>query len=61
MNPVGIYVVWAAQEWAWNVYPSTPESSMVAVGALAVTVAGVWWGTRKEVATKAVESGKKED
>jgi alpha-1,3-mannosyltransferase len=41
-------VVWAAQEWAWNVYPSTNESSAVAVGSLAITVAAVWWGTGVE-------------
>jgi alpha-1,3-mannosyltransferase len=49
-HPVLLYGIWAAQEWAWNVYPSTPVSSGVAVGMLAITVAGVWWGTRKDVA-----------
>jgi len=48
-HPVVQYVLWAAQEWAWNVYPSTNESSMVVVGVLAVMVSGVWWGTRLEV------------
>ncbi|KAI9728598.1 MAG: dolichyl-P-Man:Man(5)GlcNAc(2)-PP-dolichol alpha-1,3-mannosyltransferase [Cirrosporium novae-zelandiae] len=47
-HPVIIYVLWAAQEWAWNVYPSTPVSSMVVVGMLAVQVMGVWWGTRMD-------------
>ncbi|EUC38263.1 glycosyltransferase family 58 protein [Bipolaris zeicola 26-R-13] len=47
-NPVVVYALWGAQEWAWNVYPSTPASSATVVGVLAVTVAGVWWGTRKE-------------
>jgi len=50
MHPVVIYGVWAAQEWAWNVYPSTDASSAVVVGSLAVTVGGVWWGTRKDAA-----------
>lgn len=49
MHPVAIYGIWAAQEWAWNVYPSTDASSAVVVGSLAATVAGVWWGTRKDV------------
>jgi len=55
-NPVAVYALWGAQEWAWNVYPSTPMSSATAVGVLAVTVAGVWWGTRKEYegATKGI-------
>ncbi|KAK5133689.1 hypothetical protein LTR08_007443 [Meristemomyces frigidus] len=29
LHPVLIYAVWAAQEWAWNVYPSTDLSSVV--------------------------------
>jgi alpha-1,3-mannosyltransferase len=55
LHPVLIYAVWGAQEWAWNVYPSTDVSSAVVVGCLAVTVGGVWWGTRERV-----ESGKVE-
>ncbi|KAL7786315.1 ALG3 domain-containing protein [Trichoderma ceciliae] len=31
--------LWLAQEWAWNVFPSTPLSSSVAVSVLAITVA----------------------
>ncbi|KAL9013767.1 MAG: hypothetical protein Q9173_001549 [Seirophora scorigena] len=46
MHPVGIYAVWAAQEWAWNVYPSTNASSAVVVACLFIQVLGVWWGTR---------------
>lgn len=42
------YTLWALQEWAWNVYPSTSLSSATVVGVLATTVAGVWWGTRNE-------------
>jgi alpha-1,3-mannosyltransferase len=55
-HPVVQYALWAAQEWAWNVYPSTPLSSATVVGTLAVAVAGVWWGTRNEFvgATKGV-------
>ena len=55
-HPVVQYALWAAQEWAWNVYPSTPISSATVVGTLAVTVAGVWWGTRNEFvgATKGI-------
>lgn len=45
LHPVLIYLVWAAQEWAWNVYPSTSASSAVVVTCLAVTVAGAWLGT----------------
>lgn len=50
MHPFIIYAIWAAQEWAWNVYPSTKISSMVVVGCLSVQVVGIWWGTRKDFA-----------
>ena len=40
-----IYGICAAQEWAWNVYPSTNISSGVVVGCLAVTVFSIWIGT----------------
>ncbi|KAF1831013.1 ALG3-domain-containing protein [Decorospora gaudefroyi] len=55
-HPIMVYALWGAQEWAWNVYPSTPASSATVVGVLATTLAGVWWGTRNEYegATKGV-------
>lgn len=48
VHPVLIYIIWAAQEWSWNVYPSTPASSLVVVLCLALQVFGAWWGTRSE-------------
>jgi len=48
MHPVLQYGLWAGQEWAWNVYPSSDLSSKVVVGVLAATTAAVWWGTRNE-------------
>ena len=50
LHPVLIYLIWAAQEWAWNVYPSTNASSMIVVGCLATQVFGIWWGTRGDYA-----------
>mgnify|MGYP003739830787 CR=1 FL=1 len=47
-HPILQYALWAAQEYAWNVFPSTKFSSMVVVQVLAATVVGVWYGTRKE-------------
>ncbi|KAF2838737.1 glycosyltransferase family 58 protein [Patellaria atrata CBS 101060] len=47
-HPIVQYALWGAQEWAWNVYPSTSASSMVVVGVLGVTVGGVWWGTSED-------------
>jgi alpha-1,3-mannosyltransferase len=51
MHPILQYTLWGAQEWAWNVYPSTDTSSKVVVGILLTTVAGVWWETRKDFVT----------
>ena len=55
-HPVLVYTIWAAQEWAWNVYPSTNASSMVVVGCLNLTVLSVWLGTARAKDT-AVTSG----
>lgn len=45
LHPLLIYAAWAAQEWAWNVFPSTHVSSAVVVWCLALAVAGSWAGT----------------
>lgn len=52
LHPVLIYTVWVAQEWAWNVYPSTDTSSKVVVGCLAVQVMAIWQGTRDDYKDK---------
>lgn len=41
-SPVAVVLAWAAQEWAWNVYPSTAISSAVVVLSLAWQVYGIW-------------------
>ncbi|KAI1276116.1 glycosyltransferase [Xylaria sp. FL0933] len=38
-HPLVQYAMWALQEWAWNVFPSTNVSSGVVVAVLAATVA----------------------
>lgn len=48
IHPILIYIIWAAQEWSWNVYPSTPASSLVVVLSLLIQVVGAWWGTEEE-------------
>lgn len=48
LHPVLQYGLWALQEWAWNVYPSTPASSAVVVGVMAVTVVSVFIGATSE-------------
>ncbi|TVY84288.1 Dol-P-Man:Man(5)GlcNAc(2)-PP-Dol alpha-1,3-mannosyltransferase [Lachnellula suecica] len=57
MHPILQYTLWAVQEWAWNVYPSTDASSMVVVGVLLTTVASVWWGTRRDFVNPKGEGG----
>ncbi|KAI9761009.1 MAG: hypothetical protein M4579_001272 [Chaenotheca gracillima] len=47
-HPIIQYALWAAQEWAWNVFPSTDTSSKVVVGVLAITVVGLWTNTRRD-------------
>lgn len=37
-HPIVQYGLWALQEWAWNVFPSTPASSGVVVAILGLTV-----------------------
>jgi alpha-1,3-mannosyltransferase len=45
LHPIFIYALWGAQEWAWNVFPSTDASSAVVVSVLAISVVGSWLGT----------------
>lgn len=40
-HPVLVCIVWALQEWAWNVFPSTSASSLIVVLSLAAQVFGV--------------------
>lgn len=58
VHPVLQYVLWALQEWAWNVYPSTSVSSAVVVGVMAITVAAVWFGTADDLSPPQQRSGK---
>ncbi|KAL1859469.1 dolichyl-P-Man:Man(5)GlcNAc(2)-PP-dolichol alpha-1,3-mannosyltransferase [Diaporthe australafricana] len=53
LHPVLQYVLWALQEWAWNVFPSTPVSSAAVVSVMAVTVGAVWFGTSDDAASLA--------
>ncbi|OGE57997.1 hypothetical protein PENARI_c001G06892 [Penicillium arizonense] len=58
LHPVLIYVVWALQEWAWNVFPSTNASSAVVVLSLAVQVFGVYLNGLGEAEGKSDKSGR---
>lgn len=59
MHPVLQYVLWALQEWAWNVYPSTSISSAVVVGVMAITVAAAWVGTADDASLSPPSSSQK--
>lgn len=45
-NLLVVVPLWLAQEWAWNVFPSTPLSSSVAVSVLAITVVAAFVGSK---------------
>lgn len=47
-------VLWAAQEWAWNVYPSTPQSSAMVVVVPMITLLAVWCNTARDVVAVAI-------
>lgn len=55
IHPVLQWVLFFVQEWAWNVYPSTPVSSFVVVSVLSLTVALVWRGARAEYEPRRVK------
>ncbi|KAF5555219.1 dolichyl-P-Man:Man(5) c(2)-PP-dolichyl mannosyltransferase [Fusarium mexicanum] len=46
-DPIIVTIIWAAQEWAWNVYPSTDLSSTIAVNTMLATVVLVYLGTAR--------------
>ncbi|EGD96393.1 dolichyl-P-Man:Man(5)GlcNAc(2)-PP-dolichyl mannosyltransferase [Trichophyton tonsurans CBS 112818] len=60
-HPVLVFILWAAQEWAWNVYPSTNVSSTMVVGCLALQVLGVFWGMQCEEQRLAQFKGETKD
>lgn len=61
LHPVLVYAIWAAQEWAWNVYPSTDTSSMVVVGCIKLTVFNIWSGTETSEGTPEASGGKQKE
>ena len=46
-SPMLIVPVWLAQEWAWNVFPSTEASSAVVVNCMAIIVLAAYFGEGK--------------
>ncbi|KAF9894606.1 dolichyl-P-Man:Man(5)GlcNAc(2)-PP-dolichol alpha-1,3-mannosyltransferase [Aspergillus nanangensis] len=60
LHPVLIYTSWALQEWAWNVYPSTNQSSLVVVLSLCVQVLGVLANGANAFDNKRVKIGSKQ-
>ncbi|KAJ5587349.1 uncharacterized protein N7459_003114 [Penicillium hispanicum] len=57
LHPLLIFVAWAAQEWAWNVYPSTNSSSAVVVLSLALQVFGLLLHGPSELDSKRGRAG----
>ncbi|RKF63907.1 Dol-P-Man:Man-PP-Dol alpha-1,3-mannosyltransferase [Erysiphe neolycopersici] len=48
LHPILQYFIWALQEWAWNVYPSTNLSSKVVVSVQLFVTFSIWWSTRND-------------
>lgn len=48
LHPVLVVATWTAQEWAWNVYPSTDTSSMTVIECLMIQVLAVWLGKTED-------------
>ncbi|KAH8173438.1 ALG3 protein [Sarocladium implicatum] len=46
-SPILIVPVWLAQEWAWNVFPSTDASSAIVVNCMAIMVLAAYFGEGK--------------
>lgn len=61
VHPILIYAIWAAQEWSWNVYPSTNTSSKVVVGCLAIQVLALWHGSKDDFGDKITTASSDED
>lgn len=47
-HPLLVFPLWLAQEWAWNVFPSTDASSAVVVNVLLITVVLAYFGTARD-------------
>jgi alpha-1,3-mannosyltransferase len=52
-------IMWAAQEDAWNVYPSTTKSSATVLAIPAIILAGVWWNTGRKIPREGVVANEK--
>ncbi|CAM1511725.1 Fc.00g092380.m01.CDS01 [Cosmosporella sp. VM-42] len=48
-SPLVVFPLWAAQEWAWNVFPSTDSSSTTVVNVMMITVVLTYLGTDSPV------------
>jgi len=59
LGPLWIYPLWAVQEWAWNVFPSTNTSSKAVVGVLGLSVGGLLWSGGNVEECSKVQSRKK--
>ncbi|KAF8538336.1 glycosyltransferase [Trichophaea hybrida] len=46
LGPFWVIPVWATQEWAWNVFPSTNTSSGIVVGVLLLSMVGLLCGVK---------------
>lgn len=59
LHPILVVGTWAAQEWAWNEYPSTDTSSMTVIECLMIQVLAVWLGKTEDPVDNDDKSEKK--
>lgn len=61
LHPILTFGTWAAQEWAWNVYPSTDMSSMTVIECLMIQVLALWLGKTNESPASSEDEKKEHD
>ncbi|KAK8080460.1 hypothetical protein PG997_008278 [Apiospora hydei] len=47
-HPIFQYGLWAVQEWAWNVFPSTSVSSGVVIAVMVITTISSWFAANQD-------------
>jgi alpha-1,3-mannosyltransferase len=61
-HPVFQFAIFALEEWAWNVFPSTRASSLTVVGIYELVLVGVWMNwDQDEAKVEKEEEGDEDD
>jgi len=60
-HPIFQVAVFALEEWAWNVFPSTRASSATVVGIYELVLVGVWMNWDRDEEPKGEEGAERGD